>query len=325
MSLSESIHISSTERPAADASPGLRFYREMYLIRRVEGAFLDLFSKGLLNGTVHTSIGQESSAVGIVSALDRERDVIFSSHRAHGHYLAYCDDLDGLVGEILGRRTGVCGGVGGTQHLHYRNLYTNGIQGGIVPCAAGAALAEKLAGTGAICVVFLGDGTMGQGTVYESMNVASLWSLPLLFVLEDNGYAQSTPKHLEHAGALAERARPFGIESRLVAADDVFDVHAAARHAVAFVRDTSSPFFLVVETCRLAPHSKGDDTRSREELDRLWERDPLKSLAGRIDPDDRSAIEAEVDERVRIAIESALSEEVTTLEEFQERAWRHRG
>ncbi len=190
-----------------------RFYTQMRLIRRTEQTFFDLYGRGLMAGTVHTSIGQEACAVGVVNALDRERDVIFSSHRAHGHFLTYCDDVDGLVAELLGRRTGVVGGVGGTQHLHVRNLYTNGVQGGIVPNAAGAALAEKIKGTGAIVVVFLGDGTMGQGVVYESMNVASLWSLPLLFVLEDNHYAQSTHSSLEHAGMLAARPTAFGIDS----------------------------------------------------------------------------------------------------------------
>src|SRR4051794_4655705 len=117
------------------------FYAQMTLIRQTEEGFFELYACGLMAGTVHTSIGQEACAVGVIAALDKARDVIFSSHRAHGHFLAYCGDVEGLVAELLGRRTGVVGGIGGTQHLHVRNLYTNGIQGGIVPNAVGAALA----------------------------------------------------------------------------------------------------------------------------------------------------------------------------------------
>ncbi|RPJ36623.1 MAG: thiamine pyrophosphate-dependent dehydrogenase E1 component subunit alpha, partial [Planctomycetaceae bacterium] len=209
----------------------------MYLIRTVETSLLDLFGRGAITGTVHTCIGQEACAVGVVAAFDKQRDVLFSNHRPHGHYIAYCDDVEGLIAEIMGKKSGVCGGTGGSQHLHKHNLYTNGIQGGIVPNAVGAALAAKRLGTGAISVVFVGDGTMGQGIVYESLNVASLWSLPVLFVLEDNGYAQTTPKHLAHAGRLADRARAFNVDVRAVAAGDVFVVHAAAAEAVKQVRE----------------------------------------------------------------------------------------
>ena len=248
--------------PPTDA----QFYAQMTLIRQTEQAFFDLYARGLMAGTVHTSIGQEACAVGVVAALDPERDVIFSSHRAHGHFLAYCDDVEGLVAELLGRRTGVVGGVGGTQHLHTRNLYTNGIQGGIVPNAVGAALAEKLDGSGAIVTVFLGDGTLGEGVVYESMNLASLWQLPVLFVLEDNHYAQSTPKHLEHAGSLADRPRAFGIATHdltggpahtMADALDVTEVYAAACTAVGYVREHGAPYFLALPTYRLAPAFEG--------------------------------------------------------------------
>ena len=278
-----------------------QFYAQMTLIRQTEQAFFDLYARGLMAGTVHTSIGQEACAVGVVAALDQERDVIFSSHRAHGHFLAYCDDVDGLVAELLGRRTGVVGGVGGTQHLHTRNLYTNGIQGGIVPNAVGAALAEKLAGSGAIVTVFLGDGTMGEGVVYESMNLASLWQLPVLFVLEDNHYAQSTPKHLEHAGSLADRPRAFGIATHdltggsahtMAAALDVTEIYAAACTAVTHVRERGAPYFLALPTYRLAPHSKGDDTRQRDELAAAWDRDPLERLGGRLEPGERARLDA---------------------------------
>jgi TPP-dependent pyruvate/acetoin dehydrogenase alpha subunit len=287
------------------AEPARAFYSQMYLIRTVENSLLELFARGELAGTVHTCIGQEACAVGVVSALDRQRDMLFSNHRAHGHYLAYCDDVEGLIAEIMGRKTGVCGGMGGSQHLHKGNLYTNGIQGGIVPNAVGAALAAKMLRSGAISVAFLGDGTMGQGVVYESLNVASLWSLPVLFVLEDNGYAQTTPKHLAHAGDLKERARAFNVDARAVGADDVFVVNAAATEAAGQVRETQRPLFLSLSTYRLSPHSKGDDFRSEAEIASYRAKDPLRRL-GLLLPDGvRRAVEEQARQRVRRAIELA--------------------
>lgn len=307
--------------PPTDA----QFYAQMTLIRQTEQAFFDLYARGLMAGTVHTSIGQEAGAVGVIAALDRKCDVIFSNHRAHGHFLAYCDDVEGLVAELLGRRTGVVGGVGGTQHLHTRNLYTNGIQGGIVPNAVGAALAEKLDGSGAIVTVFLGDGTMGEGVVYESMNLAALWQLPVLFVLEDNHYAQSTPKHLEHAGSLADRPRAFGIATHdltggpahtMAGALDVTEVYAAACTAAAYVREHSAPYFLALPTYRLAPHSKGDDTRQSDELAAAWSRDPLDRIGGRLEPGERAQLDVTAANRVRQAIDAALAEAPQSLTDF---------
>jgi TPP-dependent pyruvate/acetoin dehydrogenase alpha subunit len=301
------------------------FYAQMTLIRRTEQAFFDLYARGLMAGTVHTSIGQEACAVGVISTLDKERDVIFSSHRAHGHYLAYCDDVEGLVAELLGRSSGVVGGVGGTQHLHKRNLYTNGIQGGIVPNAVGAALAEKLSGSGAIVAVFLGDGTLGQGVVYESMNLAALWQLPVLFVLEDNGYAQSTPRQLEHAGTLADRPRAFGIKTidlttGTEGAAGVLEIYAAACEAVQYVREQCRPCFLALPTYRLAPHSKGDDMRSAEELSSAWAREPLERLGRRLEPQVRAELDAAAERRVEAAIEAALAQIAQSPAEFAERA-----
>jgi len=277
----------------------------MYLIRTVESSLLDLFGRGMITGTVHTCIGQEACAVGVVDALDKERDVLFSNHRAHGHYIAYCDDVEGLIAEILGRKSGVCGGTGGSQHLHKRNMYTNGIQGGIVPNAVGAALAAKKLKSGAISAVFVGDGTMGQGVVYESLNVASLWSLPVLFVLEDNGYAQTTPRHLAHAGRLIDRATAFNVDAQAVVADDVFSVNSAAVEAVKHVRQAQRPFFLSLSTYRLSPHSKGDDFRSQVEIELYRAKDPLAQSARRLPDDVRIAIEERAQQRVRRAIEMA--------------------
>jgi TPP-dependent pyruvate/acetoin dehydrogenase alpha subunit len=285
------------------------FYRQMQTIRRVEETLLKLFSQGKIRGTVHTCLGQEATAAGVINALDRERDVIFSNHRAHGHFIAYSDDVTSLIAEVAGKPSGVCGGIGGTQHLHQRNFYTNGIQGGIAPVATGSAAAEKKRGSGAITVVFLGDGTMGEGIVYESFNIAALWQLPILFVVDNNQYAQSTPVTRAQAGRLQDRAAPFGIESGVVDAEayDVFAVFEAARRAVDYVRNHSAPYYLLLNSYRLGPHSKGDDFRAESEIARHWQKDPLTQLAGQLPPRQREAIDEAIENRLA-AILAAIFE-----------------
>src|SRR5215204_416232 len=171
-------------------------YERMYLIRRFEETLLGLFSEGKIAGTTHTYIGQEANAVGVIAHLEQKRDVVVSNHRCHGHYLAFTGDVDGLLREVMGREGGVCGGKGGSQHLWSGNFFSNGVLGSTVPVAAGMALAERERGSDAVTTAFIGDGTLGQGVVYETLNLASLWRLPLLFVLENNSYAQSTPSSL---------------------------------------------------------------------------------------------------------------------------------
>jgi TPP-dependent pyruvate/acetoin dehydrogenase alpha subunit len=285
----------------------IELYRQMIIIRTVEERLLSLFSEGLLNGTVHTCLGQEACAVGVVNALDRDRDILFSNHRCHGHFLAYSDNVNGLIAELMGRTTGVCGGIGGSQHLQERNFYSNGIQGGIAPVAAGMALAEKMKGTGAIAVVFLGDGTFGEGAVYETFNLASLWSLPILFVAELNGYAQSTPTEQEHAGELETRAQSFGIHSVAIDVHDVQCVHAVAHDLVTEVRSASRPAMLCLRTYRLGPHSKGDDIRPAAEIEHYRKRDPLLRLERELPPSVRDEIQSEAEKRVAEAVARALT------------------
>ncbi len=287
--------------------PGVRLglYRQMLRIRRTEETLLELFEQGKLFGTTHTSIGQEAIAVAVMEALDLERDVVFSAHRCHGHFLAYGGDLVALFAEIMGRSTGVCGGIGGSQHLHFKNFATSGIQGSIVPQAGGSALAEVRLGSGAISVVFLGDGTLGEGIVYETLNMASLWSSPTLFVLEDNGYAQSTPKRLGVAGSMVARARAFGIEAESLESNDVEELLPLVRSRVGLVRSSGRPFFQIVRTFRLAAHSKGDDDRDPKEIAAWRERDPVEMLARRLPERDRVEIQTAVDSEVEAAVQEA--------------------
>jgi TPP-dependent pyruvate/acetoin dehydrogenase alpha subunit len=241
----------------------------------------------------------------VIGNLDPGRDVVFSNHRCHGHYLAFTDDLFGLLSEVMGKATGVCGGKGGSQHLCNGNFYSNGVQGSIVPVATGIALGMAKRGGDAITTVFLGDGTMGEGTVYECLNMASLWRLPLLFVVENNGYAQSTPRSLAVAGDIAERARPFGVEATELTTTDVTEIAPAAARIVERIRTTGSPHFLVLNTYRLAPHSKGDDHRDPAEIEEQRRFDPLAVAAAKLPESRRRTLDDAAERRVAEALAAA--------------------
>ena len=256
-----------------------RFYYQMYLIRRVEETLLDLETQDLLAGSVQTAIGQEARDVGVINALDNMRDIIFANHSAHGQFIAYTDDILGLIAEIMGKEIGISGGVGGSQHLHKFNMYTSGMQSGIVLNAVGAALAAKLKGTGAISVVF--------GTIYESFNIASLWSLPILFVLRDENYFSNRDDKSEFV-------------SRTIVADDVFKVYAFASAAVAYVRGNQSPFLL--------------------NLPYFPQKDALRKISQQLTAQVRQPIEAFVEERVEDAVVTATRARPQMFESFR-RKW----
>jgi acetoin:2,6-dichlorophenolindophenol oxidoreductase subunit alpha len=212
------------------ASPA-ELYRLLYRIRRFEETVLENFSRGVFFGTTHTYLGQEANAVGVISQLEPQ-DIVFSSHRCHGHFLAYSGDPHLLFAELMGKASGVCAGRGGSQHLHWRNFYSNGVQGGIVPVAVGMALAEKFKGSMALTVAFLGDGTLGEGVVYEALNMASLWQAPILFVLENNRIAQTTPVELALAGNMVERFTAFGIPACELDSSDLSQILPVASEAL---------------------------------------------------------------------------------------------
>ncbi|MFZ4594616.1 MAG: thiamine pyrophosphate-dependent dehydrogenase E1 component subunit alpha [Verrucomicrobiaceae bacterium] len=276
----------------------------MTLIRLVEEGLLDLFSKGRLFGTTHTCIGQEAIAVGVLSHL-KASDIVVSNHRCHGHYIAFTDDAEGLMLEVMGRQGGVCNGKGGSQHLCTGQFFSNGILGGMVPGAVGMALAEKRMGKDTVVVVFLGDGALGEGLVYESLNLASLWKAPVLFVVEHNQYAQSTPTRFQMAGTVAGRFAAFGIPHAELNTNDVTVIHESAGEAVGRVRASGSPECLILHTYRLSPHSKGDDFRDPAEIAHWRENDPLKLSAAQLEAEVASRIEAECQTRVQQAIKAA--------------------
>jgi len=283
-------------------------YTALYRIRRFEELVLENFPMGVFYGTTHTYLGQEANAVGVLSHLG-PGDVVFSNHRGHGHFLAYGGDERALFAELMGKATGVCGGRGGSQHLQWKNFYSNGVQGGIVPVATGMALAEKYKGSGSVVIAFLGDGTLGEGVVYEGLNMASLWGAPILYVLENNRIAQTTPVELAVAGDIAARFTAFGIPAVETDTSDVLEIQVGAEKLLGEVRTTSTPRALILHTCRFGPHSKGDDTRPVDDVERLKQkRDPLSIQAARLSPNLREEVEAEINARIDQAFQRALND-----------------
>lgn len=278
-----------------------RLYAQMVLIRRFEERLLALFDQGEVFGTTHCYIGQEANAVGVLNHLE-PRDVVFSNHRCHGHFLARTGRADLLMGELMGRATGLVGGRGGSQHIYYDGFYSNGIQGGIVPTATGMALAEKIKGTGAIAVVFMGDGTLGEGMVYEAFNMASLWSVPVLFVVENNRWSQSTPVEKELAGSMVARGEAFGIDTGELDSTDAEELYDRFGGIVRKVRERVRPHLEVIHTYRLCHHSKSDDMRPAEEIERHRRNEPLPKLKGRLSPEAAARIEREAEAKVEEAV-----------------------
>ena len=290
-----------------------RFYRLIARIRRFEEIVLENFPKGIFWGTTHTYIGQEANAVGVLSHLS-ENDIVFSNHRSHGHFIAYGGDMYALFAELMGKPDGVCGGRGGSQHLHLKNFYSNGIQGGIVPIACGMALAEKFKGTRAVTVVFMGDGTMGEGVVYESFNMASLWRIPILFVVENNRIAQTTPIEMTVAGKIIDRFKAFAIPVKELDTSDVLEIYEVVATLIDTIRSGGNPQALILHTYRFGPHSKGDDTRDAKMMREIMNsRDPLRIHGKRIPMKQREKIMQEVQEELDVIFQRALKAPVSSI------------
>ena len=244
-------------------------------IRNFENALLELFPKGLVKGTTHTSLGQETNAVGIISALQSD-DIVVSNHRCHGHYLSHTDDYTGLLNEILGKDNGVCGGIGGSQHLFYKNkFFSNGILGGNTAMAAGMAYALKFKKMKKIVCLFVGDGTLGQGIFYETLNLIGKNKLPILIVVEDNEIAQSTKTKDVLPGEIPTKIASFDIETISIEYPHLFEVNDLSKNIINKIRNKNRPYCLVIKSNRMGPHSKGDDTRSKEELTSIINNDTL--------------------------------------------------
>lgn len=249
-------------------------YRIVIKIRAFEELILDLFGRNKLSGTTHTYIGEEATAAAFMNYI-KEEDTVFSNHRCHGHYLAYGGPAKLLLAEIMSKESGLCQGRGGSQHIHFKNFYTNGIQGGIVPNAVGVALANKYQGKQANTAVFLGDGTLGQGVVYEAFNIASVYSAPVVFIIEDNQYAMSTKRTDVIAGEIKNRIEGFDIKSFEIESTDVDQLNQFFRDVFSYIDRTRKPVCAIVHNYRLGAHSKGDDTRNPAEVAEHQQFDPV--------------------------------------------------
>lgn len=291
-------------------------YRSMLLIRETEQTVLMLFQQNRLPGFIHSYIGEEAVAVGICSAL-RADDCITSHHRGHGHILAKGGDLKLFFAELYGRTAGYCKGKGGSMHiadLDLGILGANGIVGAGIPIAAGAALAAKLLGDGRVGVAFTGDGASDIGAFHESLNLASIWTLPMVCVVENNGYAEFMPQRVhQKVEHISERAAAYGIPGVTVDGNDVIAVHLAAREAVERARAGGGPTLLECVTYRLRGHYEGDPEpyRTEAEIDSWKDRDPisraeliLREREGLSDEERQEIIDAirrDIEEAVRFA------------------------
>jgi TPP-dependent pyruvate/acetoin dehydrogenase alpha subunit len=319
--------MSGTVTTSRDVQVGL--YSRMLTIRRFEEAAYRAYEQGEIAGTIHVSIGQEAVAVGVVSALEHD-DPVFSHHRAHGHALARGVDAGRLMAELFGRSDGVCGAKGGSMHVtdvECAFLGSLAVVGGSVPLAVGAALASHVLRQGRVCTVFFGDGAVNQGVLYESLNLAAIWSLPVLFVCENNGYAISVPADYATSGeGLCDRARAFGLTATLVDGQDLIAVREAAAESVSVCR-AAGPALLECRTYRFMGHSRGDPPsgvyRSEEEVSEWRLRDPLDIYARAVDMTDeeRAVAEATVEDVIEHALAFARSSPAPDPDEVTKDVW----
>jgi acetoin:2,6-dichlorophenolindophenol oxidoreductase subunit alpha len=291
-------------------------YRSMATIRRFEDRVHDEFAGGKIPGFVHLYAGEEASAVGVCSQLGA-RDVIASTHRGHGHCIAKGCDVVSMMKEIYGRRDGLCGGKGGSMHiadLAKGMLGANGIVGGGPPLICGAALTAKYLKTGGVAVAFVGDGGSNQGTTLESYNLAKVWQLPVIFVVEDNGYAESTASAWSVGGSQLGRAAGFGMPGVEVDGFDFFAVYDAAREAIERAREGGGPSLMHVQLSRYYGHFEGDAMtyRAHGEVAKLREeKDSLKifrkqvTSAGLLDRGEIDAVDDEVAKLIDEAVGAA--------------------
>lgn len=295
-----------------DEDLNARLYRTMLLIRRFEERAIALVNSGEIVGGIHPYIGQEAIAAGVCAAL-RDHDVITSTHRGHGHVLAKGVDPARMLAELAGRVDGLNHGRGGSMHAadFTLNIYgANGIVGAGAPIAVGAAWAARGDGRDVVAVSFFGDGALNQGVLLESLNLAALWQVPVLFVCENNGYATSLTTADGVAGSATGRARAFGITATTVDGMDAVAVHEAAVTAVQACRDGRGPAFLECLTYRFDAHHTFEHTtrvryRDPDEVAAAWARDPVLIQAARLRPETRSRIESDVEEILDQAVDFA--------------------
>jgi pyruvate dehydrogenase E1 component alpha subunit len=299
----------------------LELYRRMLLIRRMEERLGEVVKSGELPGPVHLYIGQEAVAVGVCAHLTDE-DWIASTHRGHGHFLAKGGDPKAMIAEIYGRDTGICHGKGGSMHVADFSrgiLGANGIVGGGIGLAVGAALAARLDGKSHVSVVFFGDGGANQGVVMEAINLAAIWKLPLLLVCENNGFSEFSPTGTVTAGEIAARAQPFGVPGVAIDGNDVLEVWRVVGDAVGRARGGDGATLIEARTYRWRGHVETEASflsgryREEDEIERWRQRDPITRLgisllAAGVAQSELDAIAAQIAQRVEQAFAAAAAD-----------------
>ncbi len=300
------------------ASDALDALRRMHRIRRFEEAAEESYVRGLSYGTMHLSIGQEATAVGVCMPLT-DADTITSTHRGHGHCIAKGAELGPMFAEFLGKETGTCKGRGGSMHIAdpaRGNLGANGIVGAGLPIAVGAALSAKRRGDGAVAVAFFGDGASNEGAFHESLNIASVWKLPVVFVCENNQYAMSTAIARSTAVRdVADRASAYAMPGVIVDGNNFAEVAEASFLAVERARAGDGPTLIEAKTYRTRGHSRSDRNRyrTREEIESWKQRDPIAAFEAEIialgfaTREDIAAIEDEVRAEMAAAVDFAMA------------------
>jgi TPP-dependent pyruvate/acetoin dehydrogenase alpha subunit len=322
---------SSKTNTEAKAEQSTRMYRRMVMIRLFEEQVNELYTRALMPGLAHLYVGEEAVAVGICEAL-KPSDYITSTHRGHGHCVAKGASPDRMFAELLGKEAGYCRGKGGSMHIAdpaTGNLGANAIVGGSAGIATGAALSAKRLGTGQVAVCFFGEGALGQGVLYEVMNLAALWKLPVIYVCENNLYTEYTHYLETTAGDILARGTAFGVHSESVDGQDVRAVHATAQKLVDRARKGEGPAFLLCNTYRYTGHHVGDINReyyrSKQE-EQMWktERDPIKNFGVWLmdqkiaDAAKLKAIEDEVRAEMKAAVEFAIAAPYPTIDEVDQ-------
>ena len=302
-----------------DSQTMMEMQRRMLRIRHFDLRASKMVKRGQIPGTVHTSIGQEAQVVGACMALG-DNDYMTGNHRSHGPPIGKGSPLGPLMAELVGKATGVCGGKGGSLHLadfSVGSLGESGIVGSSIPIATGAALSAKVLGNGRVALAFFGDGAANQGCLYEAMNLAGVWDLPVVFLCENNQYALSTPAHTVTSGVIADRAAGFGIAGvRVEDGQDVLAVHAATLDAVERGRRGEGPTLVEVVTYRFHEHSEGlrlgTDYRDADEKEQWLGRDPIALFRTHL-VEKGIATDVELDE-----LEAAVLDEVEAAFEFSQ-------
>ncbi len=307
----------TTAGTMVDSDKLLRFYRQMLKIRLFEEQVNQLYLGAKMPGLAHLYIGQEAVAVGVCEAL-RADDYITSTHRGHGHCLAKGAAIDKMFAELLGKADGYCRGKGGSMHIADQergNLGANAIVGGSAGIATGAALSAKMRGTDQVAVCFFGEGALGQGLLYECMNMAALWKLPVIYLCENNMYNEYTHYSETTAGTIEGRAQAFGIPTETIEGQDVELVYRTASKLIERARKSDGPSFLLCNTYRFHGHHVGDIDRAyyrpkKEEEEWKERRDPVKLLADKLV---RSEI---VDRQFLAGTESEIAGEIKSGADF---------